>query len=180
MTDTKQSTKAEVVEALRLLSVQHGCEDPPDPDCEECDYIAAARDLASRLPDASPSISECLLHRCASHYGVPQFNSTEASGAECGACVRDQTRAANRILQHELRAAPREATECSAEELAKLFHETYERLAPQFQYKTRKASAVPWSEVPRANRKLMIATCDEVLAARLAALAPATGTEGGE
>jgi hypothetical protein len=35
----------------------------------------------------------------------------------------------------------------TAEALARLFHETYERLAPEFGYETRKASAVPWEEV---------------------------------
>jgi len=50
------------------------------------------------------------------------------------------------------------------EQLAQLFHETYERLAPDHGYETRKASAKPWSEVPPPNRDLMIATCDVVLA----------------
>ena len=49
------------------------------------------------------------------------------------------------------------------EQLAKQFHETYERLAPAFDYKTREASAKPWSEVPEDNKKLMIAVCNEVL-----------------
>jgi hypothetical protein len=53
--------------------------------------------------------------------------------------------------------------EVTAEKLAQLFHETYERLAPGFSYETRKASAKPWLEVPEQNRKLMIATCAEVL-----------------
>lgn len=52
------------------------------------------------------------------------------------------------------------------EQLARLFHETYERLAPQFSYETRKASAKPWDEVPRNNRQLMIAVCKEILAKR--------------
>jgi hypothetical protein len=47
--------------------------------------------------------------------------------------------------------------------LAQLFHESYERLAPQFDYKTRIDSAVPWRNVPRQNKKLMIAVCDELL-----------------
>ena len=47
--------------------------------------------------------------------------------------------------------------------LAKRFHETYENLAPQFNYKTREESKVPWSEVPEANKNLMIATCAELL-----------------
>lgn len=46
---------------------------------------------------------------------------------------------------------------------AKDFHDTYERIAPQFGYKTRKESAVPWNEVPQPNRNLMIAVCAEVL-----------------
>lgn len=49
------------------------------------------------------------------------------------------------------------------EEVAKLFHETYERLAPSFGYETRKASAVPWENVPDNNKKLMIAVVGEVL-----------------
>ena len=50
-----------------------------------------------------------------------------------------------------------------AEMLAQLFHETYERLAPEFGYETRKESAKPWAEVPEQNRKLMIAVCEEIL-----------------
>ena len=49
------------------------------------------------------------------------------------------------------------------EELAKLFHETYEMLAPQFGYKTREASAKPWNEVPKNNRELMTAVAAVVL-----------------
>jgi hypothetical protein len=51
----------------------------------------------------------------------------------------------------------------TAEELARFFHETYERLAPQYQYETREESAVPWDEVPEDNKALMIATAAEVL-----------------
>lgn len=43
-----------------------------------------------------------------------------------------------------------------AEQIAKRFHETYEKLAPQFNYKTRKSSAVPWNKVPKDNKNLMI------------------------
>lgn len=56
-------------------------------------------------------------------------------------------------------------TERADEEgIARRFHETYERLAPEFGYKTREASAVPWEAVPDANRRLMLATVREVLA----------------
>jgi hypothetical protein len=44
----------------------------------------------------------------------------------------------------------------SAEDLARAFHETYERLAPQFDYQTRPDSAKYWDDVPENNRNLMI------------------------
>jgi hypothetical protein len=49
------------------------------------------------------------------------------------------------------------------EELARFFHETYERLAPEYDYDTRPESRTPWEQVPESNRRLMIATCAEVL-----------------
>lgn len=48
------------------------------------------------------------------------------------------------------------------EETAQAFHEEYERLAPSFEYETRKASAVPWDDVPEKNRHLMIAVVREL------------------
>lgn len=48
-------------------------------------------------------------------------------------------------------------------DLAKRFHEAYERLAGNHGYQTRKDSAVPWDEVPTKNKTLMIATCDELV-----------------
>lgn len=51
----------------------------------------------------------------------------------------------------------------AAEALARRFHETYERLAPSFGYKTREESAVPWEEVLERNQRLMIAVCAEIL-----------------
>ena len=50
-----------------------------------------------------------------------------------------------------------------AERIAKEFHETYERLAPDHGYSTRKVSAVPWDEVPSRNKNLMIATVTNLL-----------------
>ena len=52
-----------------------------------------------------------------------------------------------------------------AEQLARLFHETYERLAPDFGYETRKASAKPWEDVPKNNKDLMVAVAAYVLTA---------------
>lgn len=54
-----------------------------------------------------------------------------------------------------------------AEGLAHNFHDSYEHQAPEFGYKTRKESAVPWEEVPLANRQLMIAVCREVVIEQL-------------
>lgn len=51
----------------------------------------------------------------------------------------------------------------TSEDLAKKFHETYERLAPSYGYETRRESAVPWEDVPANNRKLMTAVCEEIL-----------------
>jgi hypothetical protein len=51
-----------------------------------------------------------------------------------------------------------------AERLARAFHETYERLAPDYDYKTREASAVAWEDVPKENRELMIATTTAIMA----------------
>ena len=49
------------------------------------------------------------------------------------------------------------------EKLAKLFHEIYKELAPNFNYKTKKASAKPWSNVPENNKNLMIAVATKIL-----------------
>jgi hypothetical protein len=67
-----------------------------------------------------------------------------------------------RGIREKLRDAP-PASHVDPESLAEAFHEAYERLAPSFGYKTREASAVPWAEVPDANRGLMIAVAGEVL-----------------
>jgi hypothetical protein len=52
----------------------------------------------------------------------------------------------------------------TAETVARGFHERYEELAPSFGSETREDSAVPWHRVPEANRRLMIATAERVLA----------------
>jgi hypothetical protein len=51
------------------------------------------------------------------------------------------------------------------EQIAKAFHDAYERLAPDHGYKTREASAVPWDDVPPANKALMIATVEALIVA---------------
>lgn len=50
-----------------------------------------------------------------------------------------------------------------AHNIAKEFHETYERLAPTYEYNTRAESAVPWEAVPEPNKLLMVAVVAELL-----------------
>src|SRR6185369_1322257 len=52
-------------------------------------------------------------------------------------------------------------SELEGKELAILFHETYERLAPSFGYETRPDTKAFDPESP--NGKLMIAVCEEIL-----------------
>lgn len=53
--------------------------------------------------------------------------------------------------------------ESRAEEIARAFHESYERQAPEHGYQTRKRSAVPWEDVPADNRGLMVAVAQDLL-----------------
>lgn len=49
------------------------------------------------------------------------------------------------------------------EQLAELFHATYESLAPKYNYSTRISSRTSWENVPERNKAMMVATCKEVL-----------------
>jgi hypothetical protein len=49
-------------------------------------------------------------------------------------------------------------------ELAQMFHETHETLAPVHGRKTPMPGAVAWDDVPEGNRNLMVETCKVVLA----------------
>jgi hypothetical protein len=51
----------------------------------------------------------------------------------------------------------------AAEQLAKLFHDSYEELAPSHGYETREASRKPWEGVPENNRSLMVAVAQKIL-----------------
>lgn len=78
-------------------------------------------------------------------------------GDHCMWCVEPS----NMPCQLDCRKPP--MTDRSVETIARLFHDTYERLAPDFGYRTREASAKPWEEVPEQNRALMCATVTEVM-----------------
>ena len=47
--------------------------------------------------------------------------------------------------------------------IAQKFHEAYEKLAPEFSYETREATAVPWVDVPENNKRLMIAVAAKLM-----------------
>lgn len=49
------------------------------------------------------------------------------------------------------------------DDIAQAFHDAYEQLAPGFSYKTRKASAVPWEDVPGPNKSLVRATVAKLI-----------------
>lgn len=49
------------------------------------------------------------------------------------------------------------------EELARYFHDEYERMAPAFNYETRRETAVPWDNLLDSNKRLMMAVATSVL-----------------
>lgn len=51
------------------------------------------------------------------------------------------------------------------EQLAELFHTTYERLAPSYGYETRPETAIQWKDISEdsPNKQLMIAVAGEIL-----------------
>ena len=50
-----------------------------------------------------------------------------------------------------------------AEMIAGVFHATYETLAPEHGYETRKASSVDWDNVRENNKTMMIASVQSLL-----------------
>lgn len=73
-------------------------------------------------------------------------------------------------MKHKAKGSSKSMTnhaELDAAKLAQLFHESYELLAPSFGYETRKESAVPWSDVPDKNKRLMVAVAERIITASL-------------
>lgn len=59
-----------------------------------------------------------------------------------------------------------------------MFHEAYERIAPEIGYETRSESSVPWPEVPETNRRLMILAANDVITRILNGDVPAVAAGG--
>lgn len=49
------------------------------------------------------------------------------------------------------------------EDIARRFHDAYERLAPRFGWETQQRSRVEWDDLPEENRALMVAVVAEVV-----------------
>lgn len=54
-----------------------------------------------------------------------------------------------------------------AEQLARMFHDAYERLAPDYGWKTQTVSRKQWEELPDGLRLLMLSVCEEIITALL-------------
>ncbi len=59
--------------------------------------------------------------------------------------------------------------------IAKAFHETYERLAPEFGWETQEVYQVPWDKLPLVQRWLMIGVVDHLLNTRVIRLGIISG-----
>jgi len=95
-----------------------------------------------------------------------QLDILEHTGTIVGYAFKTRLEVAQRFpnlfANHSIRED--EAKDMTPEEaLAKFFHDTYERLAPEYCYQTRASSTVSWPEVPANNKQLMIAVCREVV-----------------
>lgn len=129
----------------------------------------------SRSSDPTDPSSPGWCPECAGHRTVRVFRAGRAVSLPCPACNvvvplrRTEREAADSVAMTSGIAIAPEA----AEAIARLFHDMYERLAPAFGYRTREASAVPWDDVPQANRDLMTATVGGVLEALSDAIWPA-------
>lgn len=100
----------------------------------------------------------------------------EAAERERENANRQWSRAEARVEAAEAEAKRYREALAKPVKIARLFHETYERLAPNYGYKTREESAVPWELVPEPNRDLMIEVAT-VVGAALASAAAADTTE---
>lgn len=65
---------------------------------DKCGTLVGKKDahaaLDAAVEEATISgVNACLRHRCVKHYRVAQINTSEASGAECGACIVEAEKA---------------------------------------------------------------------------------------
>lgn len=51
----------------------------------------------------------------------------------------------------------------NSEELAKFFHDEYDKLAPRYGWRTQISTQVTFDQLPDNNRALMVAVCEQVV-----------------
>jgi hypothetical protein len=135
----------------------------PDPIAAHIALEEGLRGVAPRVATEVPTIDPAVLCECGHrHDHHTNRDVDDVVGWPCLDCHSARCRGFRAALAA---APPQDARWPSPEQLAQMFHENYERLAPSYHYATRPASAVPWDGVPAANKALMIATADAVLAA---------------
>jgi hypothetical protein len=114
-------------------------------------FYQAAIDLLERIGTDSPELTTAI------------NKLIEAKDSAVRAGIRHDTGRAGSVPRPQTVTDPPTLSDDAAEILAEKFHETYERLAPEFGYRTREESAKPWAEVPERNKKLMVAVAAELL-----------------
>jgi hypothetical protein len=131
----------------------------------DSDSMALANELAtvgSNLLAAEARVAELERHRASELDSAMVLIGRIASAVE----PRDDESVLDAVRRERERVAELEAAlRDDPERIARMFHETYERLAPEHGYETRRESAVPWEDVPENNLALMVAVAAEVGAA---------------
>ena len=96
--------------------------------------------------------------------GIAADAEAMATGEMTGRYLDIKMQTERAIRAEDALAAERERRGSSSpEDIARRFHDAYERLAPQFGYSTRPESRREWDELPQNLRDLMIAVVRNVL-----------------
>lgn len=149
------------------------CSDP----CAADTMLAANPPTTTPAPDREALIEQA---REAGHRAARKHGETDPHDEWCIGFVDDVVLAVVDVVLTTANIPPvsrhwpstQASRDALIEQAARTFHETYERLAPRYNYKTRPESAVPWSKVPHENKALMIETTRAVVDVVLAANPP--------
>lgn len=120
-------------------------------------FYDAAVDIIRRVETDSPELTTALNRLIEAKDSAMRAGIRHDTG-RAGSVPRPQE-----VVDPPLLTEGARVPEGAAEILAEKFHETYERLAPEYGYRTREASAKPWAEVPENNKALMVAVASELL-----------------
>jgi hypothetical protein len=137
-----------ILEARRFLGI------PDGPACSEGkarSAVEGAQPRAGLEPSSESSSFTALIERA----GPLPTTGMAGAGMDCRGCGKP----ANGRFHECAPAVGRPDVDAAA----KLFHDTYERLAPQYGWKTQAASAVTWEALPTNQRELMVRVVNVVL-----------------